>query len=109
MRENEVHAATVDIEMLTQIFLTHCGTFGVPAGETVTPRAWPAHDMFGLGALPQCKVSGIMLFFLAVQFAGGIQYIIQVTSGQFAVMMVFVVFGYIKVNGAFAFVSLAVL
>ena len=50
-----------------------------------------------------------MLFFLAVQFAGGVQYIIQVTSGQFAVMMVFVVFGYIKVNGAFAFVSVAVL
>ena len=50
-----------------------------------------------------------MLFALSVQFAGGVQYIIQVPAGKFAVMMVFIVFGHIEVNGAFTFVSISVL
>ena len=37
-----------------------------------------------------------MFFFLAVQLAGCIQYIVQVTSREFAVVVVFVVFGYIE-------------
>ena len=68
VREDKVHTATVNVKMFTQIFLTHCRTFGVPAGEAVTPWAWPAHDMFRLGTFPQCKVGGIVFFLLAVQF-----------------------------------------
>jgi len=68
VREDKVHTATVNVEMFTQIFLSHCRTFGVPAGEAVTPWTWPAHDMFRLGTFPQCKVGGIVFFLLAVQF-----------------------------------------
>ena len=78
----------------------------MPAGETVAPRRGPAHDMFGLGAFPQSEVGWIMLFFLSVQFAGRIEYIIQIASRKYAVMMVFVVFRYIEVHRALAFVGI---
>lgn len=50
-----------------------------------------------------------MFFFLSVQLAGGVQHVVQIASRQFAVMVVFIVFGYIEVNGAFAFVGITVL
>lgn len=39
-----------------------------------------------------------MFFFLAVQLAGCIQYIVQVTSREFTIMVVFIVFGYIEIK-----------
>ena len=36
--KHEVHAATVDIELLAQILTSHRCTFAVPARESVTPR-----------------------------------------------------------------------
>ena len=98
----------MNIEMLAQIFFAHCSTFTMPTGKTVTPRAWPAHDMFGLCTFPQSEIGRITLLALTVQFAGGVQHIVQVTAGQFAVMMVFVVFCYIEINGTFTFISIAV-
>ena len=98
----------MNIEMLAQVFLTHCGTFTMPTGESVTPRAGPAHDMFGLCTFPQGEIGRIGLLALTVQLAGGVQHIVQVAAGQFAVMMVFVVFCYIEINGTFTFISIAV-
>ena len=98
----------MNIEMLAQVFLTHCGTFTMPTGESVTPRAGPAHDMFGLCTFPQGEIGRIALLALTVQLAGGVQHIVQVAAGQFAVMMVFVVFCYIEINGTFTFISIAV-
>ena len=37
MREHEVHAATVNVEMLAQILASHGGTLAVPPGKSVTP------------------------------------------------------------------------
>ena len=37
MREDEVHATTVDVELFTQILTTHSGALTVPAWETVAP------------------------------------------------------------------------
>lgn len=48
-----------------------------------------------------------MFFFLAVQLAGCIQYIVQVTSREFAIMVVFIVFGYIEIYRTLAFVCIA--
>jgi hypothetical protein len=40
MREDEVVATTVDIELVTQIAGRHGGAFDVPAGRPWSPRAW---------------------------------------------------------------------
>lgn len=48
-----------------------------------------------------------MFFFLAVQLAGCIQYIVQVTSREFAIMVVFIVFGYIEIYRTLTFVCIA--
>ena len=77
----------MNIEMLAQIFFAHCGTFTMPTGKTVTPRAWPAHDMFGLCTFPQSEIGRITLLALTVQFAGGVQH---------------------EINGTFTFISIAV-
>ena len=63
--------------------------------------------MFRLCFLPEGKVGRITLFALSVEVTGGIQYIVQIASGEFTVMIIFIVFGYIKVDGTFAFVGIA--
>jgi len=107
MRENQVHSSAVNVEVLTQIFASHSGTFGMPAGETVAPRRGPAHDMFRLRLFPEGEIGGITLFTLSVKVAGGVQYIIQIASGKFSVVMILVIFGYIEIDGAFTFVSIS--
>ena len=89
----------MNIEVFTQVFTSHSGTFGVPSGETVAPWRRPAHDMLGLRFLPKGKVGGIALFALSVQFTGRIQYIVQIAAGKPSVMVVFVVLGYIEIYG----------
>ena len=63
--------------------------------------------MFRLCPFPKSKVGRIMFFFLAVQLAGCIQYIVQVTSREFAIMVVFIVFGYIEIYRTLTFVCIA--
>ena len=50
-----------------------------------------------------------MFFLLSVQLTGCIDNIIQITSGELSVMMIFVIFRHIKVNRTLAFVSISVL
>ena len=64
----------------------------MPTGKPLLHGLGPAHDMFGLCTFPQSEIGRITLLALTVQFAGGVQHIVQVAAGQFAVMMVFVVF-----------------
>ena len=109
MREDKVHTATMNVEVLAQVFLSHGCTFGVPAGEAVAPRGRPTHDVFRLRTFPEGKVCGIVLLALSVQFAGGVENIIQVASGELAVVMVLVVFFYIEINGTFTFIGISVL
>ena len=63
--------------------------------------------MLRLCFLPKGEVGRIMFLALSIEVTGGIQYIVQVASGEFTVMIIFIVFGYIKVDGTFAFVSIA--
>ena len=108
VREDQVHATPVDIEMLSQVFLTHRRTFAMPSGETVAPRRRPAHDMFRLCTFPEGEVDGVMFLVLAVQRTGRVQHILDITARKDTVIMIFVVFLYVKINGAFAFVSISV-
>ena len=50
-----------------------------------------------------------MLFSLSVQFAGGVQYVIQIAAGEFSVMVILIVFLYVKVDRAFTDISIAIL
>ena len=50
-----------------------------------------------------------MLFCLSVQFAGGVQYIIQVATGKLSVMIILVIFLYVEVNGTLTDVCISVL
>ena len=45
VRENQIHAATVNIKVTAQVLTSHRSTFAVPARETIAPRTRPAHDM----------------------------------------------------------------
>ena len=72
VRENEVHSATMYVELVAQILATHCRTFAVPTREALAPRTWPAHDVFGLGVLPQGEVGLITLFAHAVELSRGV-------------------------------------
>ena len=107
MREDQVHSSSVNIEVLAQILASHGGTFGMPSGETVAPWRRPAHDVFRLRFFPEGEVGGITFFALSVEVAGGIQYVVEVAAGEFAVMIVLIIFSYVKVDGTFAFVSVS--
>ena len=45
VRENQIHATTVNIKVAAQVFASHRSTLAVPARETIAPRTRPAHDM----------------------------------------------------------------
>ena len=69
---HQVHSSSVNIEVLTQVFASHSGTFGVPSGEAVAPWRRPAHDMFRLCLFPKGEVGRIAFFALSVEVTGGI-------------------------------------
>ena len=80
MREDQIHAAAMYIEMAAQVFPSHSRTFAMPAGESVAPRRWPAHDVLGLRAFPECEVDGVMFFVLAIECARRIQHLVDVAT-----------------------------
>src|SRR6478752_4293808 len=60
VRENEIEAAAVDVECLTQQFLAHCRAFDVPPRSAVAPRALPGW-LARLGCFPQREVGYVPL------------------------------------------------
>ena len=64
--------------------------------------------MFGLCLFPKREVHLVPLFAHAVQLAAGIVYILQVTSREHAVVVVFVVLHHIEVHRAVRFVGIAI-
>ena len=108
MREYQVHAAAVNVEMSAQIFSAHGCAFAVPPWEAIAPRGWPAHDMFRLGRLPQGKVGLIPFLTHACEVSAGIFHILKTSARENAVLMHLVVFLHIKVDGAIALISKAI-
>lgn len=64
--------------------------------------------MLRLCTFPECEVDRVMLLVLSVQCTGRIQHILDIATGKDPVVMIFVVFLYIEINGAFAFVGISV-
>ena len=65
--------------------------------------------MLRLGAFPKGEVDGVMLLVLPVQRAGRIQHILDIATREDAVFMIFIIFLYVEIDGALAFVSVAVI
>src|SRR5207237_9684672 len=60
MRELQVHAAAVDVELLAKQRAAHRRALDMPAGPALAPRRGPLR-LVGLGALPQDEVQWIFL------------------------------------------------
>ena len=50
--EHQIHSASVDIKLPSQILLPHHRALQVPARETLSPRRIPPHNMLRLSLLP---------------------------------------------------------
>ena len=107
VREQQVHTAAVNVELLAQVLGAHGCTFDVPTRETDAPRGVPAHDVLGGGLLPQREVGGIAFLALTVQLASVGNQLGQNTTGKFAVTEILVKLLHIKIDGTFRHVSIA--
>src|SRR3954465_12200777 len=56
MRELEIHSTTMNIELLSQIFCSHCRTLDMPARKAFTPGTFPSHDVFRRCIFPKRKI-----------------------------------------------------
>ena len=98
VREHQVHTATVDVELMAKILLTHHGALEMPARETLSPRRRPPHNMLRLSLFPKRKVVWSTLVGLAVKSPGTLLGVIQCPSRKHAVMMVGIVLRNIEIN-----------
>ena len=108
VRENQIHAATVNIEVAAQVLASHSSTLAVPARETITPRTRPTHDMLWRSLLPEGEVSLVLLLADTSQFAALVDDVLQVTSGEDTVLMILVILLDIEVDRAVALVGIAI-
>ena len=81
----------------------------MPTGESVAPGGGPAHDVFRRGFFPKGEVKGIAFFVLSVQLPGIGKQLFHFPSGEFAVLVFFVVGFYVKIDAAVAFIGKSVL
>ena len=105
--ELEVHTATVDVELLTEVLLAHGRALKVPSRETFAPGRGPVHDMLGGCFLPEGEVGGVTLFGLTVKLARSGQQLVDVTTGELAVAIVGVELGHVEVHRTVADVGIA--
>jgi hypothetical protein len=69
MREEQVHAAAVNVELGAQVFGAHGRALDVPAREALPPGTIPTHDVLWRCRLPQGEIGLISFFFLAFETA----------------------------------------
>src|SRR5205814_8955244 len=56
VREAQVDAASVDVDVVAEVLQAHHRALDVPARKAIAPRAFPHHLAVGAGALPQGPV-----------------------------------------------------
>ena len=108
VREDKVHTAAVNIELLAKILASHGSTFTVPTRETVAPGRWPSHNVLGLRTLPQGEIGRVALLVLAVELTCGIEHIIKIAAGENAIFMSLVILGNIEIDRALALIGKSV-
>jgi hypothetical protein len=85
VRENEVLAAAVYVDLLPQVLEGHGGALDVPAGPSGAPGAVPGR-LAGLGGLPEGEVHGVLLA-LAGLHSGAGHHVVQVAPGELPVVV----------------------
>ena len=77
MRKDQVHAASVDVEVCAKVFTSHGGALTMPPRETIAPRRRPTHDVFGLCRFPEGKVRLILFLAHTGKVAAGIFHVFK--------------------------------
>ncbi len=85
VRELQVQAAAVNVEALAQVLQAHGRAFDVPPRKAHAPRGLPAHDVPGLGVLPQREVTRVA-FLLTHRLAHPFLLIVEFAARQLAVL-----------------------
>ena len=86
VREDQVIAAAVDIDLLTQVAQVHRRAFNMPAGAALTPRAVPG-GFAGFGRFPQGKIHRVLFPFVDLDARAGL-HIFQLAPGELAVIFI---------------------
>ena len=97
----------MDIKLLSEVLPTHGRALCMPAREAFAPGAGPAHDVLGLGFLPEGEVQRSSLLILPIKCARIALHILNATSAKLTVVELLVVFLYIKVDRTIAHVGKA--
>ncbi|MCG3150609.1 MAG: hypothetical protein PCFJNLEI_04097 [Verrucomicrobiae bacterium] len=86
VRKNQVFAAAVDVETLTEVRHAHDATFDVPAGPPQSPRRIPFDGAVGFTpGFPEREIADVLLGVLVVLDARTVLEVIHVEVAEFAV------------------------
>ena len=88
MRENKILAACMDINLFSQIFLTHDRALNVPSGTALTPGRLPVRFAVFFG-LPEYEIQRVLFLILTGHQKRTITalQIIQILVGQLAILL----------------------
>ena len=84
VREDQILAATVDIDHVTQVLVDHGGAFDVPAGTATAPGGLPAGLVIGRW-LPEDEITGVALVVGHFHPRSG-KHVFQFATGELAVV-----------------------
>src|SRR5690554_1549377 len=84
--EHQVNSATVNVELAAEVLYAHGGALDVPAGVALAPGARPAHDVTGLGELPEREVTRVALLGAHVHPRAGLL-LLDSAAGELAVIV----------------------
>ena len=72
MRENVVHPAAVNVDLIAEQRGGHCATFDVPARAAATPRTFPADvAIFFIPRFPKREIANVLFVVFVVLYAAG--------------------------------------
>ncbi len=106
VRELEVHAAAVYVELASEILLAHGRTLQMPAGKSLAPWRRPVHYMLRRGLLPQSEVGGISLLLLPVECAGSGKKLVDIAARKASVAEIGIELGHIEVHRPAALIGI---
>ena len=107
VRENQIHAAAVNVELFAEIFASHGRALAVPSGESLAPGRRPAHDVFGLRFFPQSEVHLVALLPYSVEFTAGVAHLLKITPRQHAVVEILIVFHHVEIDRSVAHIGIS--
>src|SRR5262245_58365416 len=86
MREDQIVAAAMDVDLLPEMFHTHRRALDMPAGSAPAPRAFP--ERFArLGRLPEREIGRRLLAFVDADTVTG-NHILEITARKLAIVWV---------------------